>query len=82
MVYRYNSLNRGEYLFELYREFEWQQPICNIQMLSLNTLLIADSQNAFTVMNITQDVQKGAIKHDMTMEQDLFYQRALKDANN
>jgi|JI6StandDraft_1071083.scaffolds.fasta_scaffold52166_5 hypothetical protein len=81
-IYKYNGLNRGDKLFEADRQFMWSQPVCNLQMLAVNMLLVVDSQNTFTVLNISQELDKGAIKNQTTLEQDLYFQRALRSNAN
>lgn len=82
LIYKYNGLNRGDKLFELERQLPWSQPICNLQMLALNMLLVVDTKNSFVVVNISQDLDKGAIKNQTTLDSELYYQRVLRDSSN
>jgi hypothetical protein len=42
-------------------------------------LLVLDNKNTFRIINISQDIEKGAIKNETCLEQDLFAQRTNKD---
>lgn len=78
-IYRYNSMNRPDKVYELEREYEWSEPIFCLQMISLNILLVIDNKNTFKLLNVTQDINKNAIKHEMTLDFDLTPQRIMKD---
>lgn len=78
-IYKYNSLNRPDKVFELNRQYDWIEPIFNMQMLAFNNLLVIDNKNTFKILNITQDIDKNAIKHEITLDFDLIPQRIMKD---